>query len=396
MTLRVLVVTPWFPNEPTDQSGNFILHSVEALRRAGVTISVLVVRPWTPKALGLLHSDWVRPRLRRETFDPSLGLQVAHYASIPRGYWNEVFGPLFRWGTRRAILRRARTISAQLIHAHTEMVGYGVAPIARALGVPLIISLHGINTNPRLQNSAWKRARLRGALGGAERVVLVGEPLRAYFATLAGRDDHFRVVPNGFAVPHAPHDAAVRPTTQELRFCSVSNLHEGKGIDLTLQALAQLAEAGCRDWTYAIVGGGRERERLETMADALGLRDKVTFHGAQPHDRAMELLARGDVFVLPSYREAFGIAYLEAMALGLLAIAVAGQGPEAFITHGATGLLVPPMSADALFRALRSVYKDRTGVQRIAAAGCDHVLSEFTWDRHAEKLVAVYREAVSE
>src|SRR5215471_7267457 len=129
MTVRVLIVTPWFPNEPTDQSGNFILHSVEALRAAGVTVSVLVVRPWTPKLFGLLHSDWVRPPLRSETFDRDFNLHVAYHASIPRGYWNEVSGPLFRWGTRRAMFRRARGIAAQLVHAHTEAVAYGADPI---------------------------------------------------------------------------------------------------------------------------------------------------------------------------------------------------------------------------------------------------------------------------
>jgi glycosyltransferase involved in cell wall biosynthesis len=396
MTLRVLVITPWFPNEPEDQSGNFVLHSVEALHDAGVVLSVIVAQPWTPRPFGWLHSDWNRPPLRRQMFNPNLHLQVAHFPSIPRSYWNELSAPLFRVGTRASIIRVARQMSPRVIHAHTEAVGYGVLPVARELGIPLVITLHGINPERRLLDTQWKRRRLRDTLHDAARVVLVGEPLRAHFGSFAEREDNFRVVANGFSVPDPCADPRPEKWGATLRWISVSNLHEGKGIDLTLQALAKMRHEGLENWTYEIVGGGAERARLEAMTDALELRDKVIFHGRLPHDQAMRLLAKADVFVLPSYREAFGIAYLEAMAMGLLAIAVSGQGPELFIAHRRTGLLVRPDDPEALFEAMKTVLENGPEMRRIAAAGQRLVRKEFTWARHAEKLVAVYREALGE
>ena len=257
-----------------------------------------------------------------------------------------------------------------------------------------MLTLHGINTERRLLDTPWKRRRLRAALCEATRVVLVGEPLRSHFGGLAGRDDHFRVVPNGFAVPDESRHREPLVPGKPFRWISVSNLHEGKGVDLTLQALARLARSGFAEWSYDIVGDGAERLRLEAMTDELGLRSKVIFHGRLPHDQAMRLLSEADAFVLPSYREAFGVAYLEAMALGLLAIGVAGQGPEAFVTSGETGLLVSPNDVESLFVAMKSVLEDRAKARSIAAAGQRHVRSEFTWRRHAEKLIAVYREAL--
>ena len=156
----MLVITPWFPNDPADQSGNFVLHSVEALRNSGVGLSVIVARPWTPRPLGRLHPDWNRPPLRREMFDPNLNLRVAHFPSIPRSYWNELSGPLFRVGARAWIIRVARQMAPQVIHAHTEAVGYGVLPVARELGIPLVITLHGIDPERRLLDTHWKRRRL--------------------------------------------------------------------------------------------------------------------------------------------------------------------------------------------------------------------------------------------
>lgn len=392
MAFRILCITPWFPNTPHEQSGNFIFRSVESLVRAGNRVTVLVTRPWTPKIFGLLHSDWIRPALRTEKFDPALNIQVSHYPSIPRNYFCEYAGELFRLGTDRVVRRLVREFSPHLVHVHTELPAFGAVAVGRELNKPVVVTLHGINCAPRALNTNRKRAILRGTLDGAARVVLVGEPLRSYFAPLAGRDDHFRVVPNGFHLPEMWESRRKNRVGNTLKIISVSNLHEGKGIELNIDALALLRKSGCRDWTYAIVGGGQERARLEARVKALDLNDNVSFCGPRTHDQAMAFLKEADVFLLPSYREAFGVAYLEAMAAGILTIGVQGQGPEAFIRHGETGYLVPPRDVEAIYRLLRSITDNRKTAERIAAAGQEYVRREFTWDRHADKLLTVYAE----
>lgn len=392
MSFRILCITPWFPNVPNEQFGNFILHSVEALVRAGNKVTVLVTRPWTPGIFGLLHPDWVRPPLQLDKFDPSLNIHVAHYPSIPRNYFGEYSGRLYRFGTDRIIRKLMRDFVPNLVHVHTELPAFGAVAAGREFNLPVIVTLHGINTAPRWLNTTRKKEVLQGTLNGASRVVLVGEPLRAYFGPLAGRDDHFRVVPNGFYLPptHAVHGNGRGGNT--LRIISVSNLVEGKGIDLNIEALALLEKSGFADWTYTVVGGGRDRGQLEARADALGLGRKIIFRGQLLHDQAMNLLKDADVFLLPSYREAFGVAYLEAMAAGLLTIGVQGEGPEAFIRNGETGYLVAPRDVDAIFCLLRSLAGKTGEIERIAAAGQERVLREFTWEKHAEKLTSVFDE----
>lgn len=392
MPYRILCITPWFPNDPNGQFGNFILHSVEALVRGGNRVTVLVTRPWTPWIFGLLHPDWVRPPLQMDKFDPSLNLRVAHYPSFPRNFFCASAGNLYRLGTAGIIRRLIRDFAPDLIHVHTELPAFGAVAAGREANLPVIATLHGINTAPRLLNTVRKREILRNTLDGADRVVLVGEPLRPYFAPLAGRDDHFRVVPNGFHLPFPPDAPGSERAGSTLRIISVSNLHEGKGIDLSIDALALLDKSGVTDWSYVIVGGGRERGQLEARVNAHGLGDRISFRGPLSHDRAMALLREADLFLLPSYREAFGVAYLEAMAVGLLAIGVRGEGPEAFIRHGETGYLLPPRDVEAICSLLRSVVGNRKAAEGIAAAGREHVRRELTWDRHAEKLTAVYGE----
>jgi glycosyltransferase involved in cell wall biosynthesis len=176
-----------------------------------------------------------------------------------------------------------------------------------------------------------------------------------------------------------------------VRLVSVSNLHEGKGIDLTLIALARLQSEGISNWTYRVIGDGRERSALLRLTSELELTERVRFIGAVRHAEIFSQLASDDVFVLPSYREAFGIAYLEAMAAGLLTIGVMGEGPSQFIRNGENGVLVRPRDVEALVVALRNILiGDHNRWREIALEGQRTVQDFYTWDKHAKQLVEVY------
>lgn len=389
--MRILCVTPWFPAFPGAQSGSFILDSVEALQALGHSVKVLVAQPWHPRWGGLLHPDWGRPRLRPETHAASLGLVQVGYLSIPRNYLRSVSDRAFGWRVRPAIERAAQSFKPDVILAHTELVGKATVAARRAAGVPVAVVLHGINYTPRLNTPAQLLA-IGKMLSDADRVILVGEPLREHFAPIAGRADHFRIVHNGFRMPAAEACGERASWKSPLRFISVSNLHEGKGIDLNLQALGRLYQQGLTDWTYTIVGDGREHAALEAMASELGIADQVRFAGAVDHDAVYGYLAKADVFVLPSYREAFGVAYLEAMACGLLTVGVQGQGPSAFVRDGESGLLVEPKDVDKLVACLRKIFENPAGMQTIAKMGREIVRGEFTWQRHAEHLTEILQQ----
>jgi glycosyltransferase involved in cell wall biosynthesis len=392
--MRILCLTPWFPAFPGAQSGNFILDSVNALQTLGHSVKVLVAQPWHPGWGGMLHPDWGRLRLHPESHSASLGLEQIRYPSIPRNYLRGLSNWACIARVVPAMKRAAETFRPDVILAHTEMLGMVGVKSGKAMGIPVAIVLHGINTTPRLNTPAQLKI-VGKALAAADRIVLVGETLFGHFAPIASRNNHFRIVHNGFC-PHAMegygnHSGWGLP----LRFISVSNLHEGKGIDLNLQALAKLHQNGQRDWIYTVVGDGRERTSLEAMAKNRGIADHVHFIGAVNHNEVYGHLAQADIFILPSYREAFGVAYLEAMACGLLAIGVRGQGPAAFIRNDETGLLVEPNDVGDLATCLQKVIENPAEMQAIAKAGHDFVRSEFTWQRHAEKMESVLGEIVT-
>ena len=325
---------------------------------------------------------------------PSLALDSVRVPALPRAVLRPMTDILSDNLVADAITRMIESISADVIHVQTEGFAAVAARVARKLRLPMIVTLHGVNINPRHLHSAYQMGRLRPALASAKCVILVGEPLREFFGTYVGSDENFRVVPNGIETEFSKRTGPIFEDGPR-RLVSVANLHEGKGIDLTLRALALLESEGISNWTYRIIGEGREKAALHKLVMDLGLAGKVTLTGAVRHVEISGYLAREDIFVLPSYREAFGIAYLEAMAAGLLAVGVMGQGPSDFIRSGENGVLVPPRDVDALVAVLREILTGNTQHwQEVAREGQRTAHNGYTWDDHARKLIAVYEQVI--
>lgn len=390
----VVVLTPWFPNTPQDHYAAFVYESAAALKRAGATVVVVVCRPLFPRFLDRFAPEWARGEVDTKAFSAALDhVEIVRHVRLPYGFLRSLSNLAQRRTVTGALVAVAREVRASLIHAHTE----GMAPIALTaadkLGIPVVATIHGQNMDSRYLHAPRQKRLLAPALKKVDRLVLVGDPLKAFFGAYAGRDDHIRVVPNGVRLPAG---SRVRPLFQSppLRLVSVANLVEGKGIDVALDALALLDSAGAQDWTYSVIGDGYERASLQDRTRSLGIADRVTFLGTRPPAFVFDCLQQSDVFVLPSYREAFGIAYLEAMACGMPAIGIEGQGPEAFIEHRRSGFLVAPKSARAVADCLLAIRARPDEAREIGLRAASSA-KNFTWDAHASRLLEVYRETLA-
>lgn len=287
----------------------------------------------------------------------------------------------------RLVLRQGAWAKHSLLLVHSQDLSVPAHRLSTRIGLPYVVVAHGLEPDsPRYARAPRIRA-YEAALTAAERVVAVGPGLAGHLLQEAPRAD-VRVVVNGFDRPLVERILAEPLSSRvDVRIASVSNLNEGKGIHITLEALAARRERGCAVPRYDVVGDGPARGSLQTLASRLGLEDRVRFHGALPRDAALRLVRGAVGFVLPSAPEACGVAYLEAMAMGVAPCAIRGEGPAAFVGDGVSGLLVErtvPAVAAAIDRLM-----DEAGIAARLGVAARRCAEGLDWGASARRLVDV-------
>jgi glycosyltransferase involved in cell wall biosynthesis len=357
-----------------------------ALAAEGHRVRVAVLRGWIPPGFERWVKSEHRGNIDASSFPEIESIRSGRYPTIPGNFFRRATNVLLDAAVGRLLRTEIGARRPDVILVHTETLAPATVALARKADLPVLVVMHGENTNAAYLSRSGQAQRFRAALGQADRVVIVGEPLRGFAARLSGRDDHVAVVWNGVEPPESRRQVP-DPDVAPVEILIVANLQEGKGVDLLLSALGQLRAAGLTHWRLRIIGTGPLQGVLRIQACAEGIDDQVEFLGTMSNSEVFARMAESDVFALPSWRESFGVAYLEAMASGLLAIGVQGQGPAQFISDGLTGMLVPSRDAEVLADRLRGVLTgDRSVWRAMAAAGADHVRHSFTWRSHARNM----------
>jgi glycosyltransferase involved in cell wall biosynthesis len=279
-----------------------------------------------------------------------------------------------------------------LIDLHEEPFGLAVAEVLflrwlRAPGVPFIFS-SAQNIEKRYPPPfRWlERAALRRAAGAYSCNTEAGRILRR-----KGLEGEWALLPLGVDVERfrAPHR---EPPTASLSIGFVGRLIRHKGVDVLLGAVA-LDDR----FTAEIFGAGPESERLTAMADALGISDRVRFHGHVDEERIPEVYSQVDVVAVPSvplasWIEQFGRVVVEAQASGVPVVASASGALPDVVRE--SGLLVPPNDPVALHAALRR-FLDEPGLwARLRESGMAEA-SRYSWESIADTQMALYRAVTS-
>ena len=383
---------------PYGHSEAFAIAEIKALRRQGIDVRTVPVRPGRSvyHADGrVLASTTVRAALhglpvlasavaevasrplvaiacaRFVLRSRTVGQLIRNLAVVPKGLW------LARWTRRHDVAH---------LHAYWATTPATVAAVASlASGVPFSFTAHAWDIEEdNLLSAKVSAARWVRTIADAGRVALVEivGPAAA---------DKISTIHLGVDIPSKPASPSRRA---EFVFVTVASLERRKGHIHLLAALRRLRqEEPQSSFRLVLIGDGPLRTHLERQATFLGLAHNVEFRGGIPHHALMAAMDAGafDAMVLPSadgVAEGIPVALMEAMARGLPVIATDSGGTRELVARA--GLLVPQGDAGALADAMMSIASIPRTRAQLGRAARSRVIAQFDLDLTAGRLADLF------
>lgn len=272
-----------------------------------------------------------------------------------------------------------------LIHVQSRRMQNCGAWLARALGVPYIVTIHDY-LPPR------ERLRLDRLYG--RKVLAVSQSVKSELLELA------HLSPELVTVIHAgvevPEDGKASPILSADRLPVVGTagpLEAVKGLPFFLGA-AQRVRATHPNVQFLIAGAGPEEQNLRRLVRKLDIVEAVTFvPNLYDFSTALEAI---DIFCLPSLRQGLGTIMLDAMGRGIPVIATGVGGVFSVVSDNETGLVVPPSNSTRLAERVIELLDDPLRARTLGANGRELVKEEFSVQRMIEETADLYREVVEE
>ncbi|MEM2204857.1 MAG: glycosyltransferase family 4 protein [Candidatus Hadarchaeales archaeon] len=266
---------------------------------------------------------------------------------------------------------------------------------ARGKGIPSVLTCHSVHSS----SGFWKAAYLplSSFLKRASRVVAVSGASKEFCLSLGVPEEKIRVIPNGvdLSLFHEGVDGRefrrrVGVGDGERLVATAIRLVKRKGPYLLLKAFEEVSRE-VPEVKLVIAGEGPEEGRLRREVEREGLKGRVKMLGRLPYPEVAKLMAGADVFVLPSSLEAFGLAAVEAMAVGTPVVCPRAGGILEFAREGYNCLFFEPGNPSSLKEVLLKLLSDSAMIKNLRRGGLE-TARKFTWEKTAELTLRLYEE----
>jgi glycosyltransferase involved in cell wall biosynthesis len=358
---------------PVGGIGTFTAELVQGLTELGHGVHVAGVDPQAESN----RSERIAPRL------------MVHRIVAGRGRWRGYFNRVQLFLLVRKLARQGQIDVVEVPDFEGFCAGWGKLP------VPVVVRLHGSATYfaEEMQQPIPKSVKFleRLALQRADRAIAVSRYIAKRTAEVFGLPLSATVLHNSVMLPPASRAKSDYQTQDLVCFCGT--LSKKKGV-LALARAWPLVKRGRKNARLLMIGrdGGHEgRSTGEVIRELAGnFADSIDLLGHKPKPEMEALLTTADVAVFPSYSEAFALAPMEAMALGVPTIHTTRASGREVIRHGVDGLLCDPDNTVQLAGQIESLLHNESIRRQLGEAGRRRIREAFPYHDSLKKNVEFY------
>lgn len=367
--MKILFLTPWYPDEANPNHGVFVRDQVLALSREHTVWVVSSKIDYHVFGLSSLRIEETQYFDVRET-------RIIVRKSLP------VFNQ-FNFFVRIIIqtLRIARKLRPDIVHGNIGYPGgFWSWAVSRLIGVPFVLTEHTRIIN-NFRSSIHKKLTLF-SLGRATGIMAVSNAHAEEIKKYVGSSPV--VIPNivNLSRFNKVHEF---PDSNTIHFGFLGGLNTNvKGLDLLLQAVASLKF----DFVLHIGGDGRLLEEYKQMARDFAIDGKCVFYGFISFIDVPLFMGRLHFFISTSRYESFGLSIVEAMACGLPVVVTDSGGPNDYITSE-SGIIATNGNVGEIAKSISQMVSTFQTYNRELIRG--FVIEKFSEDSFLRQINAFYK-----
>jgi glycosyltransferase involved in cell wall biosynthesis len=338
--MKILFITPWYPNENNPVSGVFVKELANAV---SIYCEVEVLHSYPDSSTRTyMISDEIEEGVRIiRVRHPKLDIPVLSYIS----YLFNVF---------KIYKKFSKDFKPDVIHAHVYLSGILAIILGRCYRIPVIVTEHAEIIDKFKDGHFRKLINIikiilaKFALKNAQLLVLVSKSMQEHIEKF-GIKNRCIIIPN-VVNTEIFHPSYVEIKNKNKKLLFVGGLTPIKGIPYMLEAI-KIISIRRSDFFLEIIGDGNFKKEYEKLAKNLRISGNVRFYGRKNKEEIAEFMKQCDFLILPSLYETFGVVLIEAMACGKPVISTLSGGQKEFINDD-NGILVLPKNSQALAEAI--------------------------------------------
>lgn len=378
--MKVLYITTMYPTPVYPQKGIFCHEQVKALKKLGIDVDVVVPTPFYDPEIKV-----------KEWYFEGITIKYVKFFKLPGARdFHRTGNSLFR-----ILKNRLNLAKYDLYHADAPLPsGYAAMLASNKYGIPFIVHGHGLDvfleeSYKGQKNRADISENCRMVYEKANAVVGVSQKVLDKIQKRVDILGKSYVVYNGVDTDKFLPVNTKKNDTDRVVITSIGNLIPLKGHEYTLQAIKRMVDEGYKNIRFRLAGRGELEEKLKKLSEKLDINEYVEFMGYISYSDIMVLLQKSDIFVLPSYYEALGCVYLEAMSCAVPAIGCKNNGIDEIIIDGVNGYLVDNKNVDQIAECLRELMNQEKRLA-VGEKARESVIKKYQWKNSAENLAKIY------